>query len=56
MAPAHKKALLRSLIRRAILSRSTPETLEVKVVSPEWCLFGAERARDGASWRESPQL
>jgi DNA invertase Pin-like site-specific DNA recombinase len=32
LTPAHKKALLRSLIRRVILSRPTPETIQVKVV------------------------
>jgi DNA invertase Pin-like site-specific DNA recombinase len=32
LTPAHKKALLRSLIRRIILSRPTPETIQVKVV------------------------
>lgn len=32
LTPAHQKALLRSLIRRVILSRPTPETIQVKVV------------------------
>jgi DNA invertase Pin-like site-specific DNA recombinase len=32
LTPAHKKALLRSLIRRVILSRPTPERIEIKVV------------------------
>jgi DNA invertase Pin-like site-specific DNA recombinase len=32
LAPAHKKELLRALIRRVILARPRPDTIEVKVV------------------------
>ncbi len=32
LTPSHQKELLRSLIRRAILTRPTPDTVEVKIV------------------------
>lgn len=59
LTPAHKKALLRSLIRRVILSRPSADNVAVKVVwvsGAHSLLSVAARAHRGADLQDYPQL